>query len=467
MSHRSLSKPKPQQVSLSLPPQSSWISAAPCSVLAFCATLGNHIIQCHILQTTNLKKNTKVKAETLFPIPKPNQQNLDGVFSSKAEKKNLFQKDQDLVLIHSWWKPKYSATKASCRQNRWNIFFLNVSKPHIYICMCVYTYMYKCVYMCMYIYIYKHIYIYSLTRLWSQIPHFLTVWQQKWQAADLIKVLGGNSGTDQPLQCPWQCEHHADLSWCYSGARAWSAQLQSMHCKNMNCTQHLHSAQLFKTFLSSPMGKQAAYTASTQMPTCNSPAPERWHEQSCLEPVPASPSHLWWVTGRQHHSRRAPSHGVWHSALALSLHCAWVPPAVPGKHKRELSANPNLPGSVSHQCLGHQQPGRGQTADQLCMHRVSKDTLSLHRFQTRFWLEWEVTLKIITLLPPAQQKSQTALSVTQAGQWGGQKTLGSAPGLQGASLCELLPGLSSQDSMLRRGLYGEGVVSPFLGGLHQ
>lgn len=81
--------------------------------------------------------------------------------------------------------------------------------------------------------------------------------------------------------------------------------------------------------------------------------------------------------------------------------------------KNELPANPNLPGSMSHQCLGCQQPGRWQIAKQLRMHDVSEDTSSLHRFQTRFWLEWEATFRFIILLPPSYQKSQTALSHQQ------------------------------------------------------
>lgn len=98
--------------------------------------------------------------------------------------------------------------------------------------------------------------------------------------------------------------------------------------------------------------------------------------------------------------------------------------------KNELPANPNLPGSMSHQCLGCQQPGRWQIAEQLCMHDVSEDTSSLHRFQTRFWLEWEATFRFIILFPPSYQKSQTALS-QPAGKCGGQKTHGSAAVLRG------------------------------------
>lgn len=103
MSHCSQSKPKPQQVSLYSAPPYSWIVC--CSVLAFSASLANHTIKCHLLQTTNRKQHTKVIAN-LFPISKPNQQNLDGIFSSKAKnpkqtdiQTNLCQTEQYLVLI--------------------------------------------------------------------------------------------------------------------------------------------------------------------------------------------------------------------------------------------------------------------------------------------------------------------------------------------------------------------------------
>lgn len=69
------------------------------------------------------------------------------------------------------------------------------------------------------------------------------------------------------------------------------------------------------------------------MLTCNTPVLERWHKEPFLDPGPASPTYLWRITGRQHHLRRAPLHGELHRALALSLHCAWVPLSVPVRQK--------------------------------------------------------------------------------------------------------------------------------------
>lgn len=89
-----------------------------------------------------------------------------------------------------------------------------------------------------------------------------------------------------------------------------------------------------------------------------------------------------------------------------SLHCVWVPPSLPvwKKKKKRLPAKPNVPGTLSHQCLGCHQPGRWQIVGQLCMHYVPRDTLSLHRYQIRFWLEG--MHRLVTLLPPSYQQSQ-------------------------------------------------------------
>ena len=70
-----------------------------------------------------------------------------------------------------------------------------------------------------------------------------------------------------------------------------------------------------------------------------------------------------------------------------SLHSVWVPPSLPVWQKNGLPANPNVPDSLSHQHLGCHQPGRRWIVDQLCMHYVPKDTLSLYRYQTWLWLE--------------------------------------------------------------------------------
>lgn len=102
------------------------------------------------------------------------------------------------------------------------------------------------------------------------------------------------------------------------------------------------------------------------------------------------------------------STSAWCVAECSGSQPTWCLGAAAGAHvaKNELPVHPNLPGSMSHQCLGCQQPGRRQIAEQLCMHDVTEDTLSLHRFQIRFWLQWEATFRLIILLPPSYQKSQ-------------------------------------------------------------
>lgn len=154
----SLSKPKPQQVLLYSPPLCSWclqIPAPSCSVLAFCASPVNYTIKCQMLQTTNLKQLQKLKLLLYSLFQNQIKILMDLQFQNR--KKNLCQKEHCLVLIHTIWKPIFSGIKAICRQNRWNLFFLNVPKP----------------------------YIQSLTSLWTQIPDFLTVGQQKWQVAEV------------------------------------------------------------------------------------------------------------------------------------------------------------------------------------------------------------------------------------------------------------------------------------------
>lgn len=93
-----------------------------------------------------------------------------------------------------------------------------------------------------------------------------------------------------------------------------------MYCKNRNYSTTLTQWTTLQNLFVPFYGK-TSYTVSSQMLTCNTPAVEGWHKQPCLDPVPASPSHLRWITGRQHHLRRAPSHGVLHRALALRLLC--------------------------------------------------------------------------------------------------------------------------------------------------
>lgn len=189
----------------------------------------------------------------------------------------------------------------------------------------------------------------------------------------------------------------------------------------MNYSKVLTQWTTLQTLFVSFYGK-TVYTARSQMLTCNPPALEKWHKQLCLEPVPASSWHLWWMTGRQHHLGRAPSHAV--------LHILWLLACiVPGCHSQclwgqEISCLPTkIYLEVCHISVWSVN----------CMHGVPK-TLCPHTGSKHVsgWSgKWHLDSSHCSLLPHTRITEGT---VTQAEKCEGQKIHRSAVVLQGGRL---------------------------------
>lgn len=101
--------------------------------------------------------------------------------------------------------------------------------------------------------------------------------------------------------------------------------------------------------------------------------------------------------------------------------------------------------------------------------QFGQDTLSFYRFQTRFWLECEVTFRFITLLPTRSHRQHCHKS-RKVWRAGNTQKCGSVVGRKSELLsiipCELLTSLSSQDSVLMERLLWKDSVVSSKGGLH-